>query len=457
MARIAVIDIGKTNAKVLVADTETGAEEVLARTPNTVRPDGIYTHHDAAMLWDFLLKGLALARDVSAISVTTHGASAALVDGSGNLALPILDYEHPGPDSLGPDYDALRPPFAETGSPRLPLGLNLGAQLYWQSRAFPADFARVRHILTLPQYWSFLLSGVAASEYTSLGCHTDLWNPVEGRFSSLVGKLGWEALFPKVAGPGHILGPILPEVARATGLPEGLPVLSGIHDSNASLVPWLGGSAPRGVISTGTWMIVMALRGRRVALDARRDLLINVNARGEPVPTARFMGGREIEELTGGQIAPAQESDIAAVLNGRLMALPSRHPTTGPFPGLRFSWTPEPPATPGLTAVAASFYAALMGAECLGLIGAEGEIVIEGPFGANLAFLRMLATATGRPVIAAGDGAGTSLGAALLAAPGGARALPQPVLPQTDPRWASYATAWKQLVQAAWEAQGRPP
>ena len=28
----------------------------------------------------------------------------------------------------------VRPPFAETGTPRLPVGLNLGAQLFWQQK-----------------------------------------------------------------------------------------------------------------------------------------------------------------------------------------------------------------------------------------------------------------------------------------------------------------------------------
>ena len=40
-------------------------------------------------------------------------------------------------------------------------------------------------------------------------------------------------------------------------------------------------------------MIVMALGGRAVTLDADRDVLVNVNALGGPVPSARFMGGRE--------------------------------------------------------------------------------------------------------------------------------------------------------------------
>ncbi len=55
---------------------------------------------------------------------------------------------------------------------------------------FPGDFARVSTILTYPQYWAFRLTGVAANEVTSLGCHTDLWNPTAGAYSSLVDTLG---------------------------------------------------------------------------------------------------------------------------------------------------------------------------------------------------------------------------------------------------------------------------
>ena len=450
MRRIAVLDIGKTNAKVLAVDLATGAEEVLARTPNAVVREGPYPHHDLDMLWGFALSGLKLAasRGVDAVSITTHGAACVLVDAQGALALPMLDYEHDGPDGMAAEYDAVRPGFAETGSPRLPLGLNLGAQVYWLSRAFPEEFRRVRHVLTLPQYWSFRLSGVAASEATSLGCHTDLWNPWEGRFSSLVARMGWEALFPPVRKAADVLGPVLPEVAAATGLAAGTPVLCGIHDSNASLVPHLG-KAPCGVISTGTWMIVMALGGRAVELDASRDVLVNVNALGQPVPTARFMGGREVEEIMGGRIVEPSEDDLRAVLEGRVMAMPSLHPATGPFPGKRFGWIGAEPAG-GPRMAAASFYAALMGAECLDLAGAEGPVIVEGSFGGNLAFLRMLATATGRVVRGSGAGAGTGLGAALLAGPLQAEGVAAvEVQPEADPLWTGYVTAWREAV-ARW-------
>jgi len=452
MRRIAVLDIGKTNAKVLVVDLATGAEAVLARTPNTVVTGGPYPHHDMEMLWQFALAGLKLAavHGVDAVSITTHGAACVLVDDRGALALPMLDYEHVGPDLLADEYDAVRPRFEETGSPRLPAGLNVGAQVFWLARAFPAEFAKVRHVLMLAQYWSFRLSGVAASEATSLGCHTDLWNPWEGRFSSLVERMAWTGLFPPVRKAADVLGPVLPEVAAATGLPTGTPVLCGIHDSNASLVPHLE-KAPCGVLSTGTWMIVMALGGRAAELDAARDVLVNVNALGQPVPTARFMGGREMEEIMGGRIVEPSPGDLQLVLAGQVMAMPSLHPETGPFPGKRFGWIGGEPEG-GERMAAASFYAAFMGAECLSLAGAEGPVIVEGAFGGNLAFLRMLATATGRVVLGSGQGAGTGLGAALLAGPlreKGAAAVE--VLPESDPLWTGYVSAWRAAV-AHWTA-----
>jgi sugar (pentulose or hexulose) kinase len=447
MRRIAVLDIGKTNAKVLVVDLATGAEVVLARAPNAVVRGGPYPHHDLGALRAFALSGLRLAaaRGVDAVSITTHGAACVLVDGDGGVALPMLDYEHDGPDKLADAYRAVRPGFKETGSPRLPVGLNVGAQVFWLSRAFPAEFAKVRHVLMLAQYWSFRLSGVAASEATSLGCHTDLWNPWEGQFSSLVSRMGWEELFPPVRKAADVLGPVLPSVAAATGLPVGTPVLCGIHDSNASLVPHLG-EAPCGVISTGTWMIVMALEGRAVELDAARDVLVNVNALGQPVPTARFMGGREVEEIMGGGIVEPSEGDVRAVLEAQVMAMPSLHPGTGPFPGKFFGWIGAEPSG-GARMAAASFYAALMGAECLALAGAEGPVIVEGSFGGNLAFLRMLATATGRIVRGSGAGAGTGLGAALLAGPLQAEVVPAvEVRPESDALWTSYVAAWREAV-----------
>lgn len=190
---VAVIDIGKSNAKLALVDTADLSEIGVTTRPNRVLSGPPWPHFDLEGHWEFLLDALArFHRDhgIDAISVTTHGASAVLLDEGGGLAAPMLDYEHPGPDNLADAYDRVRPPFEETGSPRLRLGLNLGAQLHWQFQTDPGLKARTATIVTYPQYWGFRLTGVAATDVSSLGCHTDLWNPHEGRFSSLVDRLG---------------------------------------------------------------------------------------------------------------------------------------------------------------------------------------------------------------------------------------------------------------------------
>lgn len=453
MRDIAVVDIGKTNAKLLLIDLATGLETRVFKTPNRVLASAPYPHFDTDALWDFLLaslKTLGSEHQIDAVSITTHGACAALVDGAGELTLPILDYEFAGPDTLA-DYNTLRPGFAETGSPRLPGGLNLGAQIYWQALTYPEAFARTRYILTYPQYWAHRLTGEAVSELTSLGCHTDLWNPWAGTYSGLVGQMGWTDLFPPIK-PAATRLTLRPDLALHLGLDPATPVISGIHDSNASLLPYLAGDQAFSVVSSGTWMINLAIGGQQVTLDAARDTLVNVNARGTPTPTARYMGGREFDELTQGHVTPPSGADRAAVLAG-VMALPSLHPETGPFPGLNLSWTAEP-ATHGQRTLAASYYTALMGAECLALIGAAGPIHVEGPFAGNPDFALMLATATGRDVLASGQSAGTGLGAALLAGPlTSAKAEQPPVRPATDPRLTAYARLWREKVQALWQAR----
>ena len=418
MKHIAVIDIGKTNAKVALVDRENLREIAVTKRPNAVLQGPPYPHYDVEGLWQFILDGLKRFQaefGVDAISITTHGASAVLLDADGQLAAPALDYEFDGPDTLAADYDAIRPPFAETGSARLPLGLNLGAQLFWQFRTFPDLKAKTQVILTYPQYWAFRLSGVAVNEVTSLGCHTDLWMPEEGKYSSLVEREGWTDLMAPVARAADRLGPILPEIAGKTGLAADTPVICGIHDSNASLYAHLAvRDAPFAVVSTGTWVISMAVGGAKVALDPARDTLVNVNAYGDPVPSARFMGGREFERLIGdGQVdfAPA---DLDSVLARGAILLPAVENQSGPFQGRKAAWTVEEARlSPAERYVTVSFYLALMTATGLDIVGAEGPVLVEGPFAANRAYLDMLAATTGRPVEAVA-GTGTSIGAALL-------------------------------------------
>ncbi|WP_299131445.1 FGGY family carbohydrate kinase [uncultured Amaricoccus sp.] len=452
-SHVAVIDFGKTNVKLAIVDLAAEREVAERRMPNEVRQDGPFPHYDTERHWRFLLDSLGkLGADwpIGAIAITTHGATAALVDAGGAPVLPILDYEHPLPTGA---YDALRPDFARTGSPRLGAGLNLGAQLHWLFTTFRAETARTAHILTYPEYWAMRLSGVAAVEATSLGCHTDLWNPRTGDFSTLVDAMGWRRLLPPLRRAGEVLGPLLPEIAARTGLAPGVPVLCGIHDSNASLLAHLNRwPAPFAVVSTGTWVVAMAVGAAPKALDPARDLLVNVNALGEPTPSARFMGGREYEIIRAGRDFAPDAAARARVLGRGLMLLPAVEPDYGPFRGRRGGWTARP-GDAGEEAVALAFYLALTTAEALDLLGAAGPALVEGPFARNADYLDMLEAAIGRPALAAAGGAtGTAVGAALLAHGIRSAAGRETPPPRRTDDLGAYAAEWRRRVRA-----GEPP
>ncbi len=453
MTHVAVIDIGKTNAKLALVDPDQGAEVAVLTRPNLVHPGPPWPHFDTDGIWAFVVDALATfqaSHGVDAVSITTHGACAALLAADGSLAAPVLDYEHDGPDAMAAAYDAIRPPFAETGSPRLPMGLNIGAQLHWMLATDPGLLDRVAHVVTWPQYWGFRLTGQLACDVCSLGCHTDLWNPHLGAFSGLVDRLGLSGRFAPARRPDEVLGSVTDGVAARTGLRPGTPVSVGIHDSNASLLPHLHATQPPfSVVSTGTWVIVMAIGGAAVTLDPARDGLINVNALGQPVPSARFMGGREFDLTLGADAATPTADDLAAVLDRGVMLLPAVVPGTGPFPDAQARWMgtdgPTDPSTlpPAQKAAATSLYLALMTAECLTITGAAGPTLVEGPFARNAVFMAMLAVATGRAATPSASRTGTAIGAALLFGgkrPAGVSSQNPPTL---DPALAAYAALWR--------------
>ncbi len=394
---IIVIDIGKTHAKLSMWD-QTASLISLRRRPND-RLDGVL---DVAGIECWLAEGLSgfAARakvkglKISAIIPVAHGAAAALV-ADGKLVCPPRDYEAPIPAEVRAEYDRLRGRFSETGSPALPDGLNLGAQLYVQKAQVAGQ------ILLWPQYWSWLLSGVASSEVTSLGTHTDLWNPAASRFSELSERMGWAACFPPMRHAGNVLGPITPDWFARTGLPADTQIHCGVHDSNAALVaargfPEIAGNEAA-VLSTGTWFVALRSLGRTpvganglTTLPETRDCLINVDVEGQPVPSARFMGGREIE-LLGERIDQQGVGGVSEVIANQAIILPTFTPGCGPFPSGTGKWINQP-ADPDQRRAAVALYIALLADASLNLIGAKETLLIEGRFAQAEIFVRALAS-----------------------------------------------------------------
>lgn len=405
-----VIDLGKTLSKVSLWDSGGTMLDRQVRANVPLEVDGI-RRLDAPATGKWLVDALARYAQapveahapVETIVPVGHGAGVvALVDGA--MAFPPFDYEQSLPPDIMARYRAQRDTFDVTGSPALPDGLNFGAQLWWVECLAPDNMARAT-LLPWAQYWAWFLTGNAVSEVTSLGCHSDLWCPQEGDFSPMAKRLGWAARFAPFARAGDTVGTLRPEIATQTGLSANVKVLAGLHDSNAALVAARGfaeiADNEATVLSTGTWFIGMRLPATpadTTSLPEARDCLVNVDVQGHAVPSARFMGGREIEtvieiDTRRVDIKPDQPALLAAVpevLRHPRMILPTLMRGFGPYPHGRFEWINRPEDWYERRA-AACLYAALVADASLDLIGSTQRLLVEGRFAEAEVFVRALA------------------------------------------------------------------
>ena len=406
-----VLDVGKSLSKATLWD-EGGVCRAQRSRPNQRLTSGLALTLDAAGIeyWlEGILKEFATLGAVGAIIPVAHGAGAALIR-QGRLQCPPVDYEWPGVGADRAAYNRERDSFAATGSPALPAGLNLGMQFHWLESLRSADF---RHWQIVPwaQYWAWLLSGIAASEVTSLGSHTDLWRPYERRASDLAVRRGWAERLAALTPAGAVLGRIAPEWAKRTGLSAKVDIYCGLHDSNAALLGARRHGAMQGhdatVLSTGTWFVAMRSplpsslpkdASQIPVLPETRDCLVNVDVAGAPVPSSRFMGGREIELLvgTGGQtIAPGSarskhlDAAIRAIKRGEMIR-PGLIPGVGPFPSAERQLVNARIHDEGATALA-QLYAALVADVSLDLIGSRDTLLIDGRFSQSAVFVQALA------------------------------------------------------------------
>jgi hypothetical protein len=125
-----------------------------------------------------------------------------------------------------------------------------------------------------------------------------------------------------------------------------------------------------------------------------RDMLANVDIAWRPVATARFAGGREYRAIVGAdaELVVADESALPSVLQSKAMVTPSFSETGGPFAGrIGQLIRAERLGMAGRVALA-SLYLALMTDLLLGWLGAQGDILLDGPLADNAVYALTLAS-----------------------------------------------------------------
>lgn len=310
---IAIFDIGKTNKKLFLFDESYQVVyEQSTKLPEIKDEDG-FPCDDIKGIELFITNALQEvasldAYHLKAVNFTAYGASLVYTDENGEAVTPLYNYLKPYPEELQATfyntYGGEEHFSMVTASPVLG-SLNSGMQLYRLKYEHPQIFSAIKYAMHLPQYLSFLVTGKAVSDITSVGCHTNLWDFTKGEYHNWVAA---EQLDSKLA-------PLIAAETTFDIVLHGTPVKAGIglHDSSSALIPYLVSfSQPFALLSTGTWCITMNPFNDKPLTEGelRADCLCYMTFASRPVKAARLFAGYE-HEVQVGRIADRFKVDVA--------------------------------------------------------------------------------------------------------------------------------------------------
>jgi sugar (pentulose or hexulose) kinase len=296
---IAVFDVGKTNKKLFLFDEHYKIVfERTARFIETSDEDGDPCENLESLrlsVFDSLTEVFRNpAFEIKAINFATYGASFVYIDAIGKPLAPLYNYLKDYPEDLKTQfyntYGGMEAFSNRTASPVLG-SLNSGMQLYRMKYQKPEVFEQIKYALHLPQYLSYLISGRAYSDITSIGCHTNLWDFTKNEYHEWVRK-------------EHIADKLAPIVPSSNVMPAAFPgsscaVGTGLHDSSAALVPYLVNfHEPFILLSTGTWCISFNPFNAAplTTQELENDCLCYLQYEGKPVKASRLFAGYEHEQ-----------------------------------------------------------------------------------------------------------------------------------------------------------------
>ena len=306
---IAVLDIGKTNKKVLIYDKGlTVLDKETKAFGEVVGEGGIKLEQPESVFEWFVsvLKTFSSSYNIQAISVTTHGAMGVCVDAGGEITCPPLAYTNePGQefcDSFFAEFGDRKTLQSQTATAEIGEMINFAKMIHYWKQHCPEKLQNAEHILYYPQYFGFKLTGKAAVDTTMLGCHTYLYDHEKNGYSKIAEKLGVLDKLPQnISNSWDVIGTVTEQIAEQTGLSTDCVVTTGVHDSNASLLPFLITEKGDFVLnSNGTWCVAMK-PAENVSFkqdELGKTVFYNRDVFGKPVKTSIFMGVLEYETYT---------------------------------------------------------------------------------------------------------------------------------------------------------------
>jgi len=263
------IDVGTTGTKTLLF-SENG--ELLG---HAYRPYGLstpkvgYSEQNPEDWWQAVTEtvrevceGKSVGKDVAAISLSLQGGTLAAVDKDGKAVRPAMVWndarctkeKEEFLEKVGPaDY------MYETTGWRLGNAL-LCNEIRWMKNNEPENFEKTAMFLSVPDYVSLKMTGIAAVDLSDAGIN-QLIDIKTGKYDKKLLEFAGitEDKLPKLVRSGEVIGNLTEDAAKELGLSTDCVLVAGAHDQYAVALGAGACNAGDILIGSGTCWVVTAI------------------------------------------------------------------------------------------------------------------------------------------------------------------------------------------------------
>lgn len=285
------IDIGASSGRHILGEYADGKVKMteIYRFENGIKNIDGTLCWDTECLFKEVVNGIKKCADTGKIpetvAIDTWGVDYVLLDKNENEIYPAAAYRDSRTDGIPEAVDSIigrEELYGITGIQRE--SYNTIYQLYCDAKTGKLNNAE--HLLMMPEYLSYKLTGVMKSEYT-ISSTTSLLNAEKKDWDKgLLKKLGIkETIFNPISMPGDVVGNLKEEIRQYVGFDTTI-VFAPSHDT-ASAVAACNAVKGEMYISSGTWSLVGVINDKPVLTE--KALTANFTNEGGVNGTYRFL------------------------------------------------------------------------------------------------------------------------------------------------------------------------
>ena len=257
------IDIGASSGRHILAHLEDGRMvlEEVHRFPNGM------TEKDGELVWDVdelfaqiklgMKKCAGLGKIPVSVGVDTWGVDIVLLDKDGERIGNAVAYRDGRTRGMDEEVYRLIPEdelYARTGIQKAIF--NTIYQLMALKRKKPEHLEKAETMLMMPDYFHYMLSGVAVTEYTEATTGQLISPETRDWDMELIEKLGYpKRIFRKIVAPGTAIGELTEAVRKEVGYNCKV-VVPATHDTGSAVIAVPTDSDNAMYISSGTWSLM---------------------------------------------------------------------------------------------------------------------------------------------------------------------------------------------------------